>query len=483
MMASPPDMRGKKRRGTGSDGDGDGGEEEGAAAAAGSSAAAGVVDEKASPPVPPAPEPHPDGPVPAEAAGDGGGSSSSSSSSSRNGRGGDTPSNPRRDDEESDIGNPYAGCDPYVDGGCDMASRQGFAAYLGASRSVLHHPAGLPLLVRALHVSSSSSSPAAAHRPAGDTESFPLVPQCFPDFFVDHGGGAATADAAADAADDAAAAAAAADCGGGSAPDGGSAADAAGPDAAAVDSLFQRCHASWRSEAATPNGMAVAGLTSKLASAMAIAWKKRHGNLAVTGEATAQNPDSGKTGRIDVLVSDQTAEEGDDDGANRPLLLVEVGLRHKLWWGKLNQGLRYLRYQNTLAISEATLLAVVTFEEVGRHNMSARLGVFLVTPKVVQYKHSRGVEFRVSLLWHDDTAKGIADLSRGFGRVLRATCQLPGYIVAARSMIDRGAYRCLGPNCCRIKVNGEEVGSVGVHVLLPFRVAPLTPIVLARDPS
>jgi hypothetical protein len=188
-------------------------------------------------------------------------------------------------------------------------------------------------------------------------------------------------------------------------------------------------------------------LTKDLARNMGTALKEY--GLAVAGEAVVKDPRSHRTGRMDALVSDEVG---------RPLLVVEVGLDNMLWWSKVDQGLRYVEYQETFGTSEATLLAVVTLEEV-ENQTAARLGVFLVTPKVVQYRHNTAAEFRVTLLWHDETER-IGDLSRGFGRILRATCQLPRYIVAARAMLDRRAYRYLGPNCCLIKVKGsEKVGS------------------------
>jgi hypothetical protein len=318
-------------------------------------------------------------------------------------------------------------------------SPHGFSTYVRNFRSVLHHPVGLPL-IRAFHTKTAKEKGGGG---GGDgdgedekkKEEFPLIKEYFPDFFEGRGGSATAASATA-AAD------------GGADPPCATAATAASATAAIpVDDIFQSCHILWRSEG-KPTELA---LTKKLAEAMASSLREY--NVAVRGEAPVPDPRTFGTARIDVLVS-KRMKGVDGTEADRPLLVVEVGLDNKLWRAKVDQSLKYMKYTQYFRTSDATLLSVVTLEEV-ENQTAARLGVFLVTPKVVQYQHNTADEFRVSLLWHDETER-IGDLSRGFGRILRATCQLPRYIVAGRAMLDRHANRYLGPNCCLIEVKGSE---------------------------
>jgi hypothetical protein len=341
----------------------------------------------------------------------------------------------------------------------------GFSTYIREFRSVLHHPMGMPL-IRAFHRPQTRTTDDEAGGGGGaggfkEEEAFPLIKEYFPDFFADQDGvptAAADGGPAAAAADGgpAAAAAADADAGGGTDPPvaAAAAATATATSAITADNLFHVCHTSWRSE----RNQHEPALTKKLAEEMGTALKG-HG-LTVAGEAQVKDPFTGNQCRMDALVSKRMIGM-DGSEADRPLLVVEVGLKNMSWWSKVDQGLRYLKYQTTFGTSEAALLSVVTLEEDGDKTV-ARLGVFLVTPKVVvdtfeDGERQKSVEFRVTLLWHDET-HGIDDLSRGFGTILRATCKLPGFIVASRAMLDRRAYRYLGPNCCLIAVNGEKVG-------------------------
>jgi hypothetical protein len=329
-------------------------------------------------------------------------------------------------------------------------SRQGYSTYVRGFRSVLHHPIGLPL-IRFLH---------SKMRDAGSDENddeFPLVKELFPDFFADHDVGATEALSPADGGSTTAAANAE-----------GRVAGVAGPlqkkrwwrlrrlwgtrRPSGIDDIFHHCHNLWH-KGYTRNEVA---LTSRLAKTMQTELTEY--SVTVAGEAPVPDPYTGGTARMDILVSKRT----DGAGADGPLLVVEVGLDNGLWWKKFEQGIKYLRYTKAFRTLEAALLAVVTVGP-GEYP-TARLGVFLVTPKVVPEEYESGaneeyVDHRVSLLWHDETT-GTDRLSSGFGRILRAACKLPGYIAAARSMSDRGAYKYLGPNCCLIKHNNTKVDSV-----------------------
>jgi hypothetical protein len=340
---------------------------------------------------------------------------------------------------------------------------EGYSTYVRGFRSVLHHPMGLPL-VRALHSNIRDAGDGGGGGDDGDgDDEFPLVKELFPDFFVaDQGVGAAVA-----APDDGGSAAA--DAG----AEGGVAGAAAAPPPpkrwwrrlqrwwetpptrpAGIDDIFNHCHNLWRRGYVRNE----AALTSLLAETMRTELTEC--SVTVAGDA-APVPDpctGGTTARMDILVSKRT---DDESGADRPLLVVEVGLDHGRWWTKLDQGVQCLRGMKAFRKSEAALLAVVTVGP-GDHP-TARLGVFLATPTVVpdeEYEsgvNEEHVDYRVSLLWHDETT-GTGCVSNGFGRILRATGKLPGFIAASKAMFDRAAYKYLGPNCCLIQHNNTKVG-------------------------
>jgi hypothetical protein len=336
---------------------------------------------------------------------------------------------------------------------------EGYITYARGFRSVLHHPMGLPL-VRALHSNMQDAGG------GNDDDEFPLVKELFPDFFVaDQGVGAAVA-----APDDGGSAAA--DAEGGVAGAAAAAAAAAPPPKerwwrrwqrwwetpptrpAGMDDIFHHCHNLWRRGYVRNE----AALTSRLAETMRTEWTECSVTVAGEGAPVPDPSAGGTTARMGILVSKRT---DDESGAESPLLVVEVGLDHGRWWTKFDQGVRYLRGIKAFRTSEAALLAVVTVGP-GDHP-TARLGVFLVTPTVVpDEEYESGVnedyvDHRVSLLWHDETT-GPGCLSNGFGRILRATGKLPGFIAASKAMFDRAAYKYLGPNCCLIRHNNTKVG-------------------------
>jgi hypothetical protein len=352
-----------------------------------------------------------------------------------------------------------------------VSNDYGYGRYCRGARSVLHHPVGLPLL-RALWGGGTSGG---RSDDCKDDE-FPLIKELFPGFFEPRPPGEEVTATKASP--------------GSPAGDNGK-----------FDHVFREGHDAWDRRPPGGGGAAATGeaaLARAVANAMKGALLRAHDSthFPVTTASEEDEPvldyymeelshaailvrrrvdRSGSDREEDGERDDAGDDKVDDDGA-RPMLVVEVGLHPHVWWKKFNQGLTFLRHQKSFSNMGAALLAVVTVScavvegeaRAPPTATAARLGVFLVTPVLVQYKHNQAVEPRVSLLWHDETG-GIADLSRGFGRVLRATCQLPRYIVVARAMLDRSAYRCLGPNCCLIKVNGEKVGSDCFYVSPSFR--------------
>jgi hypothetical protein len=83
-----------------------------------------------------------------------------------------------------------------------------------------------------------------------------------------------------------------------------------------------------------------------------------------------------KYGRIEILIQRHDANSGDPT-----VLLIEAGFRNEDWWLKVDQSLIRIKGLGK-AFSEPLLLAVLTVsndEELNK--LHARLGVFLVTPK------------------------------------------------------------------------------------------------------
>jgi hypothetical protein len=97
------------------------------------------------------------------------------------------------------------------------------------------------------------------------------------------------------------------------------------------------------------------------------------------------------------------------------------------------------------------LFAVVTFWPTSDKNFrSAALGVFLCVPA------TGGKGFRMALLWRS-VPRRLDDMSRDFGRMIRAAALIPE-LLAAISEIGASHFRSLGPNCCRVgnSVRGER---------------------------
>jgi hypothetical protein len=173
-------------------------------------------------------------------------------------------------------------------------------------------------------------------------------------------------------------------------------------------------------------------------------------------EALHQYLVSRPPGKIDVLVR-RVAH--DKSSSTAPVLLIEVGLQNEDWWKKVDQGITYVQAltkvddgdddddekEDKARFTEPMLFTVVTIDKKNRELTSARLGVFLCTQRNPE---SPSGNFRVALLWRTET-KDLQELSKAFGRMLRATCLLPKW-----KDTDCKNYEYLGPNCCRI---GDKV--------------------------
>jgi hypothetical protein len=144
-----------------------------------------------------------------------------------------------------------------------------------------------------------------------------------------------------------------------------------------------------------------------------------------------------------------------------------VGLQNEDWWKKVDQGITYVQAlmkvdgdddekEDKARFTEPMLFTVITIEKKNLELMSARLGVFLCTRRKPE---SPSDDFRVALLWRTET-KDLQDLSKAFGRMLRATCILPKWKDTACEN-----YEYLGPNCCRI---GDRVRRSVCYVVVAW---------------
>jgi hypothetical protein len=182
-------------------------------------------------------------------------------------------------------------------------------------------------------------------------------------------------------------------------------------------------------------------------------------------EALHQYLVSRPPGKIDVLVR-RVAH--DKSSSTAPVLLIEVGLQNEDWWKKVDQGIMYLQAltkvdgnddekEDKARFTKPMLFTVVTIDKKNRELMSARLGVFLCTQRNPE---SPSDDFRVALLWRTET-KDLQELSKAFGRMLRATCLLPKWKDTVREN-----YEYLGPNCCRI---GDKVRRSVWYVVVAWK--------------
>jgi hypothetical protein len=286
------------------------------------------------------------------------------------------------------------------------------------------------------------------------------------------------------------------------------------------DDVFRRCHENWLKENLGWGGTA---LTERLRAAM----RDELGDFYVSSNAAARG-----SGLADAIVRPKT------DG--HPLLLVQLGLNHDAWWRKYAHASDFLEGLSPVKGSPV-LIAVVSLtnsrtksrrerahletrapkrtksqespqpkkkpgklveaadtaeatnsEPEAAHCAAtarsksyagARIGIFLAVPKKPDGSSGRRTPHRVALLWHG-LAGSVESLSKQFGRILRATIRLPGWIEASRYSLTNKSFVCLGPDCCKISI--EKVSSVlpmGPFRLPLFRVPLLIVVVILNFAS
>ena len=107
--------------------------------------------------------------------------------------------------------------------------------------------------------------------------------------------------------------------------------------------------------------------------------------------------DGGKClGRLDLAFLPKSKE---GQSADTPLCVVEVGLSSRDWWKKFDQGKSYLelmqeKRQVPYCFEEPMLLVIITLDDDSSSpELDFRMGVFLCTPR------NEATDFRMSLIW------------------------------------------------------------------------------------
>jgi hypothetical protein len=189
--------------------------------------------------------------------------------------------------------------------------------------------------------------------------------------------------------------------------------------------------------------------------------------LCVIPEKRIPDPPTGShSGRADILISATAAAPASEGDAAKkgsvPRLLVEIGLQNDAWWQKAHQGSMYIGGLDDF--TEAMMFAVVTVETATKVRRSAtgglgsaRVAAFLATPNKPKSGNAPA-DFRMSLLWHTETSD-VRELSSGFGRILYAAVRLlPDWLRASHRVLESRKFQYLGPNCSKImdKVRGNR---------------------------
>jgi hypothetical protein len=238
------------------------------------------------------------------------------------------------------------------------------------------------------------------------------------------------------------------------------------------DKVFEEVVVTWRKK----HKKEESHLTKALAEA--IEMRNDDTGFHAKSEAWIQR-DSITYGAIDILLTPE--KKASETTAPTPLAAIEVGRYGKDWWKKLDQNLKYLANMGTyqcgkrLEFTEPLLMVVLTIEgEDGGADVKfeVRLGVFLCAPK-----SSTSIDdYRMSLLWHSRT-KTLKEASKDFGRLLRTTSDFGrwredfGRWREEKEIIDE-TWTYLGPNCCKVKVDTDQVCGSVVVFCVPMHSLP-----------
>jgi hypothetical protein len=144
------------------------------------------------------------------------------------------------------------------------------------------------------------------------------------------------------------------------------------------------------------------------------------------------------------------------DGKQNLVLLMEVGINTD-WWQKIHQNIKYAKGfleeagQNDGTVFRAPMLfAVLTVRTEDGYDkpafQSAQLGVFLCTRAKRPPLSEGGDSFRMALLWRRE-CEALQEASEGLGKTIRGACLLPDLLYEVTS--EGYDFEYLGPNCCR----------------------------------
>jgi hypothetical protein len=184
------------------------------------------------------------------------------------------------------------------------------------------------------------------------------------------------------------------------------------------------------------------------------------------------DPTKRSQARTDILI-----RRDDDQDKRGMVLLLEAAWGGgdgdtELWWKKVDQNAQYLdlflhpmnRDERGAQFSGPLLFAVLTMDkekakldEPSRE--SAQLGVFLCAPRR-PLNDGPLPGYRAALLWRD-TFTTLADTSKGVGKTLRATVALAEMLRDPARRVFKG-FEFLGPNCCRL---GDKVRCSGGELI------------------
>ena len=150
------------------------------------------------------------------------------------------------------------------------------------------------------------------------------------------------------------------------------------------------------------------------------------------------------------------------NGMSQPLRLERID---KLFWEKMHQSLSYLDLliQNNLKLNDdrftyeddPLLLGVLV---ASREMDLGRLAVFICEPKKGNNENSY---WRVALLWRKEMYSE-EDISTAFGGFVASVRYLAQE--GPRLEMDGGIWHYMGPNCCKVSLNGNEEVRACVYI-------------------
>ena len=201
-------------------------------------------------------------------------------------------------------------------------------------------------------------------------------------------------------------------------------------------------------------------------------FKKRnfeaHCETYVSNKGIEGNNIQEGSGRMDIILTDE--KEIPVNGCT-PLMVIEIGLNGKNWWGKLGQCAKYVNLMvadKTIHFDRPLLMSVITIDT-NESEASVQIGVFFCRRRCAN-NSSNHSNFRMTLLWHT-ACKAIDDASKHFGKILQITGEFNEWLKHGIGLFsgndDILKYEYFSSNCCRI---GERVreGNMPLQCIQPI---------------